>query len=57
MSSQIQLFFLLAAGAGALTVISLHMIDAVEELMLESKVLIPLVLDDHVYRPERLLNK
>ena len=52
MSSQIQLFFLLAAGAGTLTVVTLHMLDAVEGLMLKSKALMPLVLNDHVHRPE-----
>ena len=57
MSSQIPLFFLMASGAGALTVIILHMLDAVENLMLESKALLPLVLNSHVPSPERLLNK
>ena len=52
MYSQIPLFFLLAAVSGALTVIALHMLDALDELMRESKALVPLVLDDQVYQPE-----
>ncbi len=59
MYSQIPLFFLLAAVTGALTVIALHMLDALDGLMRESRALVPLVLDDQVYQPEpeRIFNR